>query len=143
MLAGSHRGWRRAVMNDSKRQASGPATRAARPARRFARIPRILPVVRERIETLAGRGCTYAAIARECQVSRATAQKYGVAFRPLPDHRVHLNELELGNLRELARHTVRLSCPRCRIPMLGFSFVPSARCTRCGMGLSVPLPRRS
>ncbi len=114
----------------------------AKPATDSALLARIAPHKRARIAVLAAKGVTYAAIARECHVSRATAHKYGIASRPAPDNRVHLNELELFNLRQLARAVVSVPCPRCKAPFTSLAFLPSTRCPRCGMALQVPFSVR-
>lgn len=119
-----------------------PTTGGTKPTPKARRttVPRTSPLLRQRIEKLASQGWTYAEIARDCQVSRATAHKYGAALRPKPDHLVHLNQLETANLRDLARHAVRVTCPRCLIPALGFAFIALTRCTSCGTAIVVPLP---
>ncbi len=114
------------------------ATRRRAPRR--VSPPRTDPAVVRRIEKLAGMGWSYANIASDCQVSRATAHKYGAAARPKPDNRVHLNELELASLRDLARHVVRVQCPTCRLPVLSFTFMSATRCTRCAVAIFVPPP---
>jgi hypothetical protein len=118
------------------------ARSSARQDSRRASQSRTSPIVVRRIAHLAAEGWTYADIARDCRVSRATAHKFGATARPKPDGRVHLNEHELASLRELARSAIRLPCPRCQSPVLAFAFMAVTRCTRCATPMAVPMPPR-
>ena len=90
---------------------------------------------------MAAEGYTYPEIARECAVSLMTARKYGAPAKPKYDLKVVFDEQECRMLLALSKAAVKVRCVKCNVLALGFAFLPSTLCLRCGEAVKIPRPK--